>query len=233
MKPKTETTFPGNLQVNLLRYNGTYIGESLQMGFGKVNTFGFGAGLTKIEYEKQWLGFFPDNHKFGSTTLKAKSQYLSFPFSLTLVKTLGRRSHFRSPGNAFRSGLTIAYVPSFLTANNFVVTNHGAADSSSFFSAYDPAAREFQHSVTIGMCSQVFLFNNNLRLAVEPYLGTGNGHFKAKANASTFTYGVKFQLSIKLPKIRIERQMIQNSDEKKKLLEQKQKEIQEQLNKQP
>ncbi|HOZ86160.1 MAG TPA: hypothetical protein PL029_00315 [Bacteroidia bacterium] len=233
VKQKQEENFPGGLRFNILHYKGTYIGESFQLGIGGLNSLGLGIGITKIDYEKQWLGIYPDNNKFGSTTVKGKIQYISLPLSLTLVKALGRKSHFRSPGNFFRSGINFTYCPSFLTSGSFVVSRYAAADSSSFLSAYEPSVREFQHAFTIGLCSQLFFFNNNLRLAVEPYLGAGTGNFNQKQNSGNFTYGVKLQFSFLLPRISVERQVNRNSDEKKNLLLQKQKEIEEQLHKQP
>jgi hypothetical protein len=233
LKQTQEENFPGSLRLNLLHYKGSYIGESFQLGIGRLNTLALGIGVTKIDYEKQWLGIYPDNNKFGSTTIKGKIQYISLPLSLTLVKAMGRKSHFRSPGDFFRSGINFTYSPSFLTSGSFVVSRYAAADSSSFLSAYDPTVREFQHAFTIGLCSQLFFLNNNLRLAVEPYLGAGSGNFNPKQHSGNVTYGVKLQLSFLLPRISVERQVNRTSDEKKNLLLQKQKEIEAQLHQQP
>jgi hypothetical protein len=78
--------------------------------------------------------------------------------------------------------------------------------------------------------------NKKILLSIEPYLGYGSGFFSVKGSSATITYGVKFQLGIhlKLPKIRIEKEVnCGNAAEKKKLLEEKQKQIEEQLHKQP
>jgi hypothetical protein len=223
----------------MIRFNGTYIGESFHLALGRYNSLSLGLGLTTINYEKQWLGVFRENNQFGAATLKGKIQYLSLPLSLTLITGTGLKRYRSSYRNPFRFGINIRYVPSFQTGNSFAMNTYAAADSSSFFSGYHPGTREFQHSLTIGFCNQLLLFNKKdkkLLVTVEPYIGYGSGFFYVKGGSSAFTYGIKFQLGIhlKLPRIRIEREVNPgNAAEKKKLLEQKQKEIEQQLNKQP
>ena len=215
--------------------DGTYIGESFHLALSRYNFFSLGLGLTTINYEKQWLGIFRESNQLGAATLKGSIQYLSLPFSLSLISGTGIRHHYYKPNKSpFRFGINITYVPSFQTKNSFSMNTFGTADSSAFFSNYKPDTREFQHSITIGFCNQFLLCNKKLRLSVEPYTGYGSSFFNPKHGSSTLTYGVKLQLGIhlKVPKISIEREAKPgNYNDKKKELEQKQKEIEQQLNK--
>jgi hypothetical protein len=215
--------------------NGTYIGESFHLALGRYNSFSLGLGLTTINYEKQWLGIFRESNQLGAATLKGSIQYLSLPFSLSLISGTGIRHHYYKPNKSpFRFGINITYVPSFQTGNSFSMNTFGTADSNAFFSNYKSNTREFQHSITIGFCNQFLLCNKKLRLSIEPYAGYGSSFFNPKHGSSTLTYGVKLQLGIhlKIPKISIEKETKPgNYNDKKKELEQKQKEIEQQLNK--
>lgn len=220
---------------NMIRFSGTYIGESFHLALGRYNSFSLGLGLTNINYEKQWLGVFRESNQFGAATVKGKIQYLSLPLSLTLICGTGLRRYGSSYKSPFRFGINITYVPSFQIGNTFAINKYAAADSSTFFSNYKPNTNEFQHSLTIGLCNQFLLCHKKIRMSIEPYVGYGSGFFYVKGGSSTLTYGIKFQVGIhlKLPRISIQKEVNRgNADEKKKLLEQKQKEIEQQLNKQ-
>ncbi len=225
----TSLTIPSG---KMTRFGGTFIGESFHLALNRYNTLGIGLGLTTIEYERQWVGIFRESNQPGGATVKGSVKYLSLPFTLSLISGTGIRYKVnRSP---IRFGVNITYVPSFQTKNSFSVKTFGTADSSIFFSNYRPGAKEVQHSFTIGLCTQFLLCNKKLKFGVEPYFGFGTGYFNEKQGSSNFIYGLKCQMAIhlKLPRIVIQKEPKPgNYNEKKKELEQKQKEIEQQLNK--
>lgn len=229
------------LSEKLNRYEGNYAGASYHFSVGRKNSLGIGMGLSKINYQKEWLGIFPESNQFGAATVNGQIAYWSFPVSYIWTAGAVRRSFYRnchSGGDRLHFGFSITYIPSFEGRNEFSVNTSGGADHNTFLSNFHSNEQSFQHSLSVGFCDQLFLLNKGIRIDLEPYAGIGSGYFKENGTSiTTVSYGLRFRIGIsaKLPKINIEKEVVSagNEAEKKKLLEQKQKEIQEQLNKNP
>lgn len=227
------------LSEKLNRCEGNYSCASFHFSLGRKNSIGIGIGLSKVYYQKQWLGIFPESNQFGAATVTGEIAYRSFPMSYTWVSGISQRGlirTYRSRKDRLHFGFSITYTPSFEGKNSLSVNTSGGADYNTFLTSFHSNEQSFQHSLTIGLCDQLFIFNKGIRLDLEPYAGMGSGYFKESGtSANTICYGlhIRIGLSAKLPSISIEKEVVNpgNADEKKKLLEQKQKEIQDQLNK--
>lgn len=225
----------------LNRCEGNYAGASYHFSLGRKNFLGIGMGLSKVNYQKEWLGTFPQSNQFGVVIVNGQIAYWSFPISYTWAGSSVRRSLYRnchSGRDWLHFGFSFTYVPSFEGRNTFSVNTSGGADPNAFLSNFNSNEQPFQHSITIGLCDQVFLLNKGIRIDLEPYAGIGSGYFKENGiSFNTTSFGLRFRIgfSAKLPNIQIEKETVNtgNLEEKKKLLKQKQKEIQEQLNKNP
>lgn len=228
------------LSEKLSRYEGNYAGASYHLACGRKNYLSLGMCLSTILYQKEWQGTFPQSNQYGAASVNGQISYWSFPFSYTRTAASNHRGHYRNYHSApqrFNFGFSITYTPSFKGRNSFSANTSGGADLNTFLLGFRSDEQSFQHSLTLALCDQLFLLNKAIRLDLEPYAGIGSSHFKeGGASLHTITYGLRIRigLSVKLPNIRIEREADKgNAEEKKKLLEQKQKEIEEQLNKNP
>jgi hypothetical protein len=134
------------------------------------------------------------------------------------------------------SSVTLTYCPSVLAKSSYNASAAGGADLALFMSAYKSDEQSFQHSLFIGFNEQLSFFDNWLSLGIEPYAGIGSGYFSANGTGfNNVAYGVHFRIGIeaRFPELTIEREVPAGNPEKKKQLEEKQKEIKDQLNKQP
>jgi hypothetical protein len=239
-KPSQVSETTAGLFEKLNRCEGNYAGASYHFAWGRKNSLSIGMGLSKVSYQKEWMGIFPESNQFGVATVNGQIGYWSFPFSYTWIGGFGSRGltrNYRSGKDRLHFGLSITYVPSFEGRNAFSVNTSGGADLNTFLSSFHTNEQSFQHSLTVGLCDQLFLLNKNIRIDLEPYAGIGSGYFKESGlSINNICFGWRFRigLSATLPSISIEKEVnTGNAEEKKKLLEQKQKEIQEQLNKNP
>jgi hypothetical protein len=225
----------GELSEKLNRCEGTHTGASYHLAFGRRNSLSIGMGLSNISYQKQWMGTFSGSSAFGVVTVNGRINYWSFPISYTQSIASSRSNYCYRSGRRerFRFGFSITYTPSFEGRNSFSVNASGGADLHSFLTGYNSNQQSFQHSLTLGLCDQLFLFEKHLRLEVEPYAGIGSGYFKESGtNINNVSFGLRLRIGLyaKLPRISIEKEVDKgNAEEKKKQLEQKQKEIEEQL----
>lgn len=224
----------------LNRCEGKYIGGSYHFALNAKNAIGVGMGLSKINYQKEWLGVFPESNQFGIATVNGKTEYWSFPVSYTWTNGRGIRNYIKGLRHHYnkeklRCGFSITYTPSFIGKSSFSINTLGGANYNTFLSTFNSNEQAFQHSLTLGLSDQFYLLENRIRLDLEPYTGIGSGFFKESGtNINNISYGLRLRIGIKakLPKIRIEKEVDKgNAEEKKKQLEQKQKEIEEQLNK--
>ena len=228
------------LSEKLNRCEGTYVGGSFHFALGRKNSLGVGMGLSKINYQKEWLGTFPESNQFGVALVDGEIAYWSFPISYMWVAGQGPRGlnrYYRSRKDRFHFAFTFTYTPSFEGKNSFSATTAGGADQTIFLASFKSNEQAFQHSLTFGLTNQLYLLENHLRMDIEPYAGIGSGYFKESGtNINNISFGLRLRIGLKakLPHISIEKEVNPgNSAEKKKLLEQKQKEIQDQLNKKP
>ncbi len=237
-KPSQASGTSSALLGKLNRCEGKYVGGSYHFAWRRRNEIGIGMGLSKINYQKEWLGVFPESNQFGIATVNGQIDYWSFPVSYTWINGYGRNTYARFTRfkrDRFHFGFTITYTPSFIGKNSFSVNTLGGADHNTFLSSFNSNEQAFQHSLTVGLSDQFYLLENRLRLDLEPYAGMGSGFFKESGtNINNISYGLRLRIGIKakLPHIRIEKEVnTGNAEEKKKQLEQKQKEIEEQINK--
>ena len=234
---KNGTSLTG-ISEKLNRCEGNYLGGSYHFGVGVNNSLSIGIGLSKIKYQKEWLGIFPESNQFGIASVNGQIDYWSFPVSYSWSSDSRPRNFYRCGGyrrDRLRFGFSITYTPSFEGRNIFSINTSGGADQNIFLSNFHSNEQSFQHSLTLGLSDQFYLLESRIRLDIEPYAGIGSGFFKESGtNINNISYGLRFRIGIKakLPKISIEREVDKgNAEEKKKQLEQKQKEIQEQINK--
>ena len=240
-KPSLTTQTYEGISEKLNRCEGNYSGASFHFAFGHKNSLGIGMELSKVNYQKEQSGIFPESNQFGAATINGRIAYWSFPISYTRTIGFGSRKYKRyscSGTDRFHFGFCITYTPSFEGKNSFTVNTFGGADLATFLSNFHSNEQSFQHSLTVGLSDQLFLLNKSIRLELEPYAGIGSGYFKESGtNINNISYGlrVRIGLSLKIHSISIEKEVVHtgNEAEQKKLLEQKQKEIQEQLNNNP
>ncbi|OFY86558.1 MAG: hypothetical protein A3F72_08745 [Bacteroidetes bacterium RIFCSPLOWO2_12_FULL_35_15] len=237
-KPSTVSGNYAGIYEKLNRCEGNFSGASYHFAVGRKNYLGIGMGLSKVIYQKEWLGIFPESNQFGAAIVNGQIAYWSFPVSYTWTGSSVRRSFYRnchSGRDWLHFGFSITYTPSFEGRSTFSVNTSGGADLKTFLSNFHSNEQSFQHSLTVGLCDQLFILKKRIRIDLEPYAGIGSGYFKEDGTSmTTISYGLRFRIGIsaKLPHISIEKEVnAGNAEEKKKLLEQKQKEIQEQLNK--
>jgi hypothetical protein len=232
--------YSNGLSKRLNRCEGSYEGASFHFAARRNNSIGIGMGLSNITYQKEWLGTFPESNQFGFATVRGQIKYWSFPVSYTRIIGSGVKHRYRScyrRRENFRFGFSITYIPSFEGKSSFTANTFGGANLDTFLSDFESNEQSFQHSLMLGLCNQFFLINKCMKIDLEPYLGIGSGYFKEYGtNINNLTYGLRLRIgfSVRLPTISIQREVDSgNAAEKKKQLEQKQKEIQEQLNKNP
>lgn len=234
---KNATSLTG-ISEKLNRCEGNYLGGSYHFAVGGKNSLSIGIGLSKIIYQKEWLGIFPESNQFGIANVSGQIDYWTFPVSYSWTQDKyyrGYRNCHRPSQQKLRFGFSITYTPSFEGRNSFSVNTLGGADQTTFLSNFQSNEQAFQHSLTLGLSDQLYLFENRIRLDVEPYAGIGSGFFKESGtNINNISYGVRFRIGLKakLPHISIEREVNKgNAEEKKKQLLEKQKQIEEQINK--
>lgn len=225
------------LSEKLNRCEGNFIGGSIQFAIGRKKSIGIGLGLSTINYQKEWQGIFPESNQFGVAKVDGTIAYWSFPVSYTWICANGPRSltrHYCKTKDRLYFGFRISYTPSFAGRNSFSLTTAGGADQTTFLENFKSNEQAFQHSLTVGLCNQLYLIDNHLKMELEPYAGIGSGFFKetgTKINNISFGLRLRVGISVKLPRITIEREVDKgNAEEKKKQLLEKQKEIEEQLN---
>lgn len=230
----------GGLYQKLNRCNGNYTGASFHFAPGQKTTLGIGIGLSRLYYQKEWLGTFPESNQFGAAIVEGQMGYWSFPVSYIRTCGIGPKGlnrNYRSRKDWLHFGFSITYIPSFLGQTSFSATTSGGADRNTFLSGFHSDEQTFQHSLTIGFSDQLLLLNKHIRLDVEPYAGLGSSYFKENGTSiNNFCFGLRMRIgiSIKLPAISIEKEKdTKDAQQKKQLLKQKEKEIQEQLKQTP
>ncbi|HEY6161605.1 MAG TPA: hypothetical protein VI112_10290 [Bacteroidia bacterium] len=185
----------------------------------------FGMGFMTMDYQKEIEGIFPETGQYGTIIARGKTGYWSFPVSLMCMNA-GRAE--------FSRGIIITYLPSFEGQNSFSVNTYGGALQSAYRAQYTNEEQAFTHALLFTLTNQLNFYRGYLRLCIDPYVGIGSGLFKYEGAAiDNLRFGISFKVITRLPHISIERECSHHNDEKKKLLEQKQKEIEQQLKNKP
>lgn len=217
--------------------NGTSGALSYHFAINEENSIGIGAGLSSISYQKEFSGIFPENSEFGMANVIGRIGYWSYPITFRHHATKSRRYSHYPRSTHYRYGFAITYIPSFERSNTFSITTYGGADKNIFRTNFRSNEKQFQHALTIGLNDQLFIGKGKAFIGIEPYAGIAGNYFKGSTNDFNFCYGIRFRIGFRAnpPSISIEREIQSsgNEAEKKKQLEEKQKEIQEQLNKNP
>lgn len=238
-KYSTEKYYAPDLFEKLKKITSTYSGGSYLYELDNKNLVGIGIGLKKCNYEKQWVGIFPENNQFGIVVADGEIKYWSFPISYVFNTHITRKfgCGLYRKRILIRTGLTFTYTPSFVGKNTYSIRGYSASNLDSFISSYQTNVQSFQHSLKIGLCSYHYLFERNIRLEIEPYVGIGSGYFQENGTRiDNFSYGLKIRLGVSaiLPSISIQKEKQPAiSPEKKKQLEEKQKQIEQQLKNNP
>jgi hypothetical protein len=216
------------LEKNSNRITGNFKGGKFILG-DEYTSLSIGIGLSKIRFEKEIQGFFPNTNQFGAAIIKGESSYWAFPLAV---------SWSRRPWHFYRrkkldTRIEFSYIPCII--NNSGISSEAicSAKNNSFVINYPDNSKIFQHSVNFAINFRVPVEIVNLN--VSPFAGIGSAYYKNSAGFFAFTYGVNVSLRVNFFTISINREPVENkkSEAKKKELEKKQKEIQEKLKQQP
>ncbi|MFL5766187.1 MAG: hypothetical protein ACJ77K_19750 [Bacteroidia bacterium] len=202
-----------------------------------TNSISIGAGLSRIDYRKEWQGVFPSNNQFGVATLDGRLEYWSFPLTYSISSRSSRWRYTCYRISRWSFGFDLTYTPSFISkASSSLNTSNGLSSDPSL-EDFKSNEQSFQHSLAIGLPYRINFADKLLRLDVEPYAGICSGYFRETGSrVDNLVYGVRLRFCIraKLPQITIDHEVnTGNSEQKKQDLLKKQQEIRDQLNKQP
>ncbi|MGZ4115881.1 MAG: hypothetical protein ACXVPY_00300, partial [Bacteroidia bacterium] len=235
IKPAHSGNTVNGLYEKTNRTEGNNFAVTYRITIASGSSINLGVGLSKISFQKEMLGIFPETNQFGLAEINGQISYWTFPLSYSLALPAFSRSTYKH--SRIRNSIRICYAPSFEGKNSKSINTFGGAELSSFSSAYRLNEQEFQHSLLISFGNQFYFASKNIRISIDPFAGIGTGYFKESGTSiRTLSYGINLSLEFKmhLPTITIEKETDKgNEEEKKKLLEQKQKEIEDQLNKNP
>lgn len=225
---------------NVSRIQGQYYGGNIAFPCFGNGQFGIGLGLSRITFQKETQGVFTETNEYGYAIVNGKNDRWTFPISYAWVKHPIYKNRgpkgYQPPYGNFHSGIRISYVPSFEGSVSSLVETFGGAVLSSYAATYTDNTQAFQHSLLFSMTNQISPRSRGIILNIDPYVGIGSGYFKSDgSDISTLSFGISLCLQLRIPDIEIEREIIRKpgNEEKKKLLEQKQKEIEEQLKNKP
>ena len=236
IKSDPRTIIINGLTEKIIRTEGKGTGLTFQIANGRNASFGLGMGLNTISFQKETQGVFSETNQFGIAQVDGTISYWCFPISYSLTIP---RAYYRSCNRSNKSNhsFKLFYVPCYEGYRSININTLGGAELSSFANTYEMNEQHFQHSLLFSISNQFFLASKQIKISIDPFVGLGSGYFKESAtHINTVSYGVNVSLAFhfKLPTISVEKEVdSKNADEKKKQLEQKQKEIKDQLNKQP
>lgn len=210
---------------------GHFWGGCYNIPVTRNSAFSLGMGMNSINYQKEIQGIFPETGSYGFISISGSSRYWTFPISFVCIQP--RNKYSRS---TYQNGIRITYVPSFRNRIQTTAIATGGAIQSDRYLNYISDEMEIQHSFLISVTNQVFL-GKKAKLCIDPYIGFGSGYFKGETEfISNMSYGLRLSLQFKFPHISFDvvHEKDPRNQERKKLLQQKQKEIEEQLkNKKP
>lgn len=208
---------------------GQLFGLQFYTALSRSSTLSFGAGISQVRYRKETSGIFPESNAFGITVIDQRNGYWTFPVSF--YQTFARRSGAGSYG-----GLRITYLPAVLGRSDTHISTYAGAVESSYATNYRDDSQAFQHSLLVSFSNQLQLGRNSPTISFDPYLGIGSGYEKRdKMNICTISFGIQIGFRFSVPEISIDthREPDKEKEKKKQELLKKQKEIEQQLNKQP
>jgi len=220
----------------LAALDGNYLGWDFNIPLSRTCYFSAGVGLKKISYRKETQGVFPETGLYGLAVINGRNDYWTFPISVCWQGTsssYGYRNSYNSRTINNR-GLKISYIPSVLSSTKTNVNTTGGAVLSTYANDYPADDQVFQHSVMFSFCNQLFPSRSSFRLNVDPFISIGTSYFKSGGSSiNTISYGINLSVHFKMPRITIEKKTTPDPSkaDKKKQIEKKQKEIEEQLKK--
>ncbi len=207
--------------------SGQFAALQFYTALSRNSTLGFGAGISQVNYHKQLSGIFPESNAFGIMDVEQRNGYWIFP--VTFFQTVGRRS-----GAGGYSGIRLTYLPAVRGRAATTVRTYAGAEGSSYAALYRNTSQAFQHSLLLAYSNQIQFGRNSGTLIFDPFIGIGSGYEQRDGmRLCTVSFGVQLGYRFSFPEIRIELHKQQDSRKanKKKELEQKQKEIEQQLSK--
>ena len=210
-------------RVNFMQ--GKYRGGSFHVPVTRYSYLGIGIGLMTLDYQKEVSGIFPETGQYGTVLANGHTAYWSFPLSFECMNA-GRSD--------FRRGFVITYMPSVEGRNTFTINSYAGAGQSAYAAGYSNHEQVFMHALIFSLTNQLNFCRGHLRVCIDPYAGISSGIFNyQKAAIANLKFGISFRILFKPPHISIECEHTDRNGEKKKLLEQKQKEIEQQLKNKP
>ncbi|TND05361.1 MAG: hypothetical protein FD123_3654 [Bacteroidetes bacterium] len=212
---------------NLDFRNGNYFGLNYSIPLTRSSSLSFGLGLTRIGFQKETQGIFPETNTYGLAAVTQRNDYWTFPASF--YYSFARRTN----GN---SGIRLSYVPCVLGGTRAEISLLGGAEQSSFAADYRDDSQPFRHSLLLYITNMLGNRKRSLFLGLDPFIGIGSGFFKSDGvKLNTMSFGISFNLQFNMPRISIdlERKPDPKQIQKQNELKQKQKEIEEQLKNKP
>ena len=230
-RPSQQNLSTTDLSGRLNRCEMIFSGASFTCSLDRRNALGIGIGISKLNYQKEWQGIFPESNSFGVLTIDGKADYWSFPFSFHHYSGSNRTAYYQK---RTYFGWSLTYTPSFIAQSRQVLNTSGGADVHSFQQLPE---QTFQHSLTIGFCNSFYFADSFFQLNIEPYAGVASSYFKENGSRyDNIVFGSRFRICLRANKINISitKEVNKgNAQQKKQELLKKQQEIQEQLKNQP
>jgi hypothetical protein len=230
VKPHSPGRSLGSLYEKLDGIQGSAWAITHSMPLTRSSGITIGAGYRSVDFQRETQGIFPETGQYGFVSVNGKLNYWIFPVSWAVVS---RGTFGRSYGSSYLVGLRILYIPSFIHHSSFEVNSLGGGVQSAYAGKYTNQEQHFQHALLFSVTNQVFL-SRKTKLVIDPYIGMGSAFFRSAGNIfNDIQYGIRFSFHFTLPQISIELQPDPNKNLTKKQLEQKQKEIEDQLHNKP
>ena len=227
IKTNAPIKFENGLFEKMDALHGHYWGGCYGLPITRNSAIGLGLGISTVQYQKEIQGIFPETGQYGFISINGTMNYWSLPVSYVITRSSSR---FRY---SYYNGIRLTYVPSFVNNSSTSLNANGGSTQSEQFLDHKKDEVRFQHSLLISITNQIYLARK-LKLCIDPYIGFGSGYFTdEKAIVSNISYGLRLSIQFRLPDIsfQIEHHTDAKELEKQKLLQQKQKEIEEQLRK--
>jgi|GEM_PF-3132608 len=207
--------------------NANYFGLTFSTPLSRSSTLSYGLGFTRVGFEKQTQGIFPETNAYGLAVVKQTNSYWTFPVSCFF--SLARRTN----GN---SGIRLAYLPCVLGGTKAEISLLGGAEQSAFAANYRDDSQPFRHSLLLYIANTIGNRSRTLFFGLDPFIGIGSGFFKSDgAKLNTMSFGVSLSMQFRLDNISItlEKESSRGNQSRKEALERKQKEIEKQLKNSP
>ena len=194
----------------------------------------FGAGVTSVNARLEAVQLPSNSNLIDPVQITSQNTYLSFPVSLS--NALGHRPHgWRTMGHrmaypkANRFHFAIAYVPSILLTSQSIIRDENTISSTDGITG--ELYPSFQQTLKFSCIYKIYP-TRKTDLLMEPFIGFQNNYFNK--NSSKLVDGYNLGISLRMQfndafKLKISTHRSGLSEEQKKRLKEKQKQIEEHL----